>query len=272
MKTRIVTGVALAGVLIFSLIMRGWVFSCLWIAALCIALHELIFAFSTAGHRPVAWPSWVVLLLGIPVFMLVKSADSLLLLCLMLFVAFFSISVQVLFRHDPRLEDLLISILPMFMLLIPGLSMLGLLRIEDEYLSKLLMWLVFAIPTLGDAGAYFTGLKYGKKKLNPEVSPKKTIEGSLGGLLFSVLGAMAVYAVFAIIASSTLPPWWHILLLAIAGGIIEQAGDLFASLIKRHCGIKDFGTIFPGHGGMMDRLDSILFVAVLTLLYQMSFL
>ena len=155
MKTRIITGIALAAVLVFALIMGGWVFSCLWIAALCIALQELTFAFSKAGHRPIAWPSWAVLLLGIPVFMLVKSPDSLLLLYSMLFVAFFSISVQVLFRSDPRLEDLLISILPMFMLLIPGLSMLGLLRIEDKYLSSFFMWLVFAIPAMGDASVFY---------------------------------------------------------------------------------------------------------------------
>ncbi|MDO5022296.1 MAG: phosphatidate cytidylyltransferase [Eubacteriales bacterium] len=271
MKTRILTGISLASVLVFALIMRGWVFSCLWIAALCVALHELIYAFSKAGHRPVALPNWIMLLLGIPVFMLVQGVNSLILLSLMLFAAFFFVSIQVIFRSDPKLQDLLISILPMCMLLIPGLSMLGLLRIEDTYLSNMLMWIVFVIPTFGDAGAYFIGVKYGKTKLNPEVSPKKTVEGSLGGLVFSILGAMTVYAVFALMKAN-LPPWWHILLLAFTGSLVEQMGDLFASLIKRHCGIKDFGTIFPGHGGMIDRLDSVLFVAVLVFLYQVSFI
>ena len=64
------------------------------------------------------------------------------------------------------------------------------------------------------------------------------------------------------------PPLWHYILIGLIGGVVGQIGDLYASLVKRHCGIKDYGTIFPGHGGMMDRLDSTLFVAVLVYLYQ----
>lgn len=65
-----------------------------------------------------------------------------------------------------------------------------------------------------------------------------------------------------------MPPIWHFVIIGFVGGIAGELGDLFASLVKRHCGIKDYGNIFPGHGGMMDRLDSVLFVSVLIYLYQ----
>ena len=67
---------------------------------------------------------------------------------------------------------------------------------------------------------------------------------------------------------AALPPVWHYVLLGFVGGAVGQMGDLFASLIKRHCGVKDYGKLFPGHGGMMDRIDSVLFMAVLVYIYQ----
>lgn len=270
MKKRTITGILLAILLIFALVMRGWVFSLLWVGALCIALHELLYAFSLAGHRPVGLPNWVALLVGIPVFTFMQSKSSLYLLAVFVFCAFVAICIQVMFRSDPKIDDLLVSLLPMNMFLFPGLCMLSLLRIQEVALSKMLMWLVFVIPTITDVGAYHIGTKYGKTKLIPQISPNKTVEGALGGLLTGMVGAIVVYLV-ASSQNAALPPWWHILLLGFVGAILAQVGDLFASLIKRHCKVKDFGHIFPGHGGMMDRLDSILIVVVLIFLYQVKF-
>jgi phosphatidate cytidylyltransferase len=111
-----------------------------------------------------------------------------------------------------------------------------------------------------DTCAYFVGRSLGRRKLAPTLSPKKTVEGAVGGLL----GAMAVGAAFG--------AWIHLPLLhglavgAIAGGA-GQIGDLFESALKREIGIKDFGRIMPGHGGVLDRFDSLLFVAPLAYLY-----
>lgn len=267
MMTRIITGAALLVLLIFALLTGGWVFSVLWIAALCLAMYELYHAFIEAGHRPVTWPSWVCLIVSIPSFMLMQQTESLFLLVVTFCITFLVVAAIVMFRRDPHLEDLLISVMPITYVVIPGLSMLGLLRITPFLKQQMLMAAVFLIPVLGDAGAYFIGVRFGKTKLIPAVSPKKTVEGALGGLLFSVLGAVGVY-VGGGLASASLPPFWHFVLLGLAGGIVGQLGDLFASLVKRYCKVKDFGKIFPGHGGMMDRLDSVLFVAVLVYLYQ----
>jgi len=108
------------------------------------------------------------------------------------------------------------------------------------------------------------------------VSPKKTVEGSLGGLAGSVLAAVIIFLLSQWLCNKAtldlLPVWWQYPLLGLAGGFAGQMGDLFASLVKRHCGLKDFSDIFPGHGGMLDRLDSVLFMAVLMYCYRLFFL
>ena len=122
------------------------------------------------------------------------------------------------------------------------------------------------------AAAYFVGSRFGKRKLIPAVSPNKTVAGAVAGLIGSMLTALIIYGLtLAFMPSadvSLMPPIWHFVIIGFVGGIAGELGDLFASLVKRHCGIKDYGNIFPGHGGMMDRLDSVLFVSVLIYLYQ----
>lgn len=269
MMTRIVTGAALVFLLTVALVLGGWVFSCLWIATLLIAMHEIYHALSMAGHRPVAWPVWACLIVSIPTFLLLQETTSLYLMMTSFCIAFVVVAATVIFRTSPRLEDMLMSLMPLVYIVIPGLSMLGLLRVRPEAWQRILLTAVFCIPAMGDAGAYFIGIRFGTVKLSPIVSPKKTVEGALGGLLCSILAAVLVYLIGGALGGDVMPPFWHFILLGLFGGLVGQIGDLFASLIKRHCGIKDFGNIFPGHGGMLDRLDSVLFVTVLIYLYQM---
>ncbi|MFA4993274.1 MAG: phosphatidate cytidylyltransferase [Candidatus Omnitrophota bacterium] len=110
------------------------------------------------------------------------------------------------------------------------------------------------IVKLGDIGAFLVGSRWGKKPLMQHISPKKTVEGALGGLLFSVLGAL--------ISKPFLPfSYGQLLLIAISLGVLGQLGDLSESLLKRDCQIKDSGNIFPGMGGVLDQIDSLLFTA-----------
>lgn len=118
----------------------------------------------------------------------------------------------------------------------------------------LLIWYVLISVWVNDSLAYFVGSKCGKRKLIPNISPNKTIEGALGGLLGSII--------ISIIFLKNAYPHLHILVDVSIGfiiGVSAQIGDLAASSIKRHAGIKDFGKLIPGHGGIIDRLDSILF-------------
>ena len=112
-----------------------------------------------------------------------------------------------------------------------------------------------------DAFAYFTGVFIGKHKLIEDVSPKKTIEGSIGGIFFCTLS----FVLIGVITNKFFGTHANLVFLAVSGvivSIVSQVGDLIMSVIKRHYGIKDFGKIFPGHGGVIDRFDSVLIVSL----------
>ena len=122
--------------------------------------------------------------------------------------------------------------------------------------------LFFIIPWVCDAGAYFTGLKFGKNKLAPEISPKKTIEGAFGGAIFSIL-AVFVYN-FIYLKINNFSVKLNILILVIVtvlGIVFSIVGDLCMSVFKRQNNVKDFGNIIRGHGGVLDRFDSWLFIS-----------
>lgn len=121
-------------------------------------------------------------------------------------------------------------------------------------------WLLFPMFTVwaGDTGAYFAGRAFGRTKLAPRVSPKKTREGAVGGLVASVGGAYLAWWLLPFPAGMEA---WHVLAFAVPGAILGQVGDLCESVIKRSTGVKDSGTILYGHGGMLDRVDGLIFAA-----------
>jgi len=106
-----------------------------------------------------------------------------------------------------------------------------------------------------DSGAYFVGRKIGNRKLWPDISPNKTVEGFIGGIVFAVLFA-CVFQIFYPIA----PSYMMLIIVTIVASIVGQLGDLVESALKRHFGVKDSGNLLPGHGGILDRFDSLLFV------------
>lgn len=262
MTTRIITGACLTLFLIGVLAAGGWLFSALYMIFICFSMYEVFRAMAEAGHRPVQWPSWLCLLLSVPLFHYLGSVSLLLPLvagaCML-------IAAMVMFRSEPRLEDILMSSLPLACVLLPGMCMIGLQVVPERAQQLLLTILAFGIPLSGDTVAYFIGSRFGVRRLCPAVSPNKSLEGAAAGLAGSLIFSMIVFGVFSIFTK--MPPFWHCLVLGFLGGISGQLGDLFASLIKRHCGIKDFGSIFPGHGGVMDRLDSVYWATVVMYVY-----
>jgi phosphatidate cytidylyltransferase len=118
----------------------------------------------------------------------------------------------------------------------------------------------FIIAFVTDGGAYFTGVFFGKHRPFPYVSPKKTAEGCAGGIA-TVIAGMAVYGVILQYAGGIAVDFWALVLYGLVGGIVTELGDLAFSLIKREFGIKDYGNLLPGHGGMLDRFDSMIFAA-----------
>ncbi|MDE6619721.1 MAG: phosphatidate cytidylyltransferase [Lachnospiraceae bacterium] len=126
-----------------------------------------------------------------------------------------------------------------------------------------LVWMIFISSWISDTFAYLSGVLFGRHKLAPVLSPKKSIEGSVGG----IVGAALFGALFGAYMDSALGGGRFVLILAVVGGVgsvISQVGDLAASAIKRNHDIKDYGKLIPGHGGIMDRFDSVIFTAPIT--------
>ena len=127
------------------------------------------------------------------------------------------------------------------------------------------VFVTLALAWAADTGAYFAGRTFGKTPLFPRVSPKKTREGAVGGMI-------AVLVALAIIRTLALPHmgWGHVVALSLLGGPAGVIGDLVESAFKRASGVKDSGSILPGHGGILDRVDSLLFTAPVTYIYVTS--
>lgn len=266
MVKRIITGVVLIGILVTALVLGGWYFAVPFMAFIGIAIYEVYRAFREIGARLVTWPIYLFYILSIPLLTLkIGGGGALLALA---FGACLFVTVSVLFSREAALQSILYSILPMFIVLFPGMCTLGILVNDDRNIRLMLLILVFAVPLAGDTLAYFIGVIWGRHKLCEKVSPHKTVEGAVAGLVGSVLAGAIVMLFFRQVCAA---PWWHYLVLGLLGGVAGQAGDLFASLVKRTCGVKDFGTIFPGHGGILDRLDSVYWAAVVMYCYMLLF-
>lgn len=131
--------------------------------------------------------------------------------------------------------------------------------------GDLLLWLPFLTAWFTDTAAYFTGISIGKHKIFPTISPKKSLEGYIGG----ILGSSLLTTVFGILLSryNNNIDITNFIVIGLVCGIASELGDLAASYIKRHTGIKDFSNLIPGHGGILDRFDSILFTAPVVYYY-----
>lgn len=149
-----------------------------------------------------------------------------------------------------------------------GYAFSSFLQIYASGVSRAYLLLPFILSFACDTFAYFAGLTLGRHKLAPKVSPKKTVEGSIGGLA----GNMVCGLIFAFVMNRWFGgsiSYWPMAVLSLLCGVVAQIGDLSFSLIKREFGIKDYGKIFLAHGGVLDRFDSVLFVApVLAALVQ----
>lgn len=149
--------------------------------------------------------------------------------------------------------------LPPFYLGLP-LGTLTLLHAHEQGAQ----WVVLALTLafVGDTFAYAVGKKWGRHKLAVHISPNKTLEGALGGLAGSVLAGVVAHLWYLPEVS-----WIHGVILGLVGGVAGQAGDLYESLIKRGFAVKDSGQLIPGHGGVLDRMDAVIFTSIVTWLY-----
>ncbi len=168
------------------------------------------------------------------------------------------ILIYALFMTKRTLVDVCLSCFAM--LYIPFLLSFVLNTYYFDDIGTYAIWFILFGACLTDAFAYFVGVKFGRHKLCPNISPKKTIEGAIGG----IVGTTIVFVIYCSILNNYCGfsiQYWEMVVFGLVCSIFAQIGDLIASAIKRYVNTKDFGSFIPGHGGVLDRLDSVLFVA-----------
>lgn len=265
-KQRLLTGFILVAALLAVIAIGGWV--AVFAAAVCLAIgiYEELNVLRAGGYHPVWWTAFASLGLGAVLVMLHSPT----IILLVMTVLILCVQLCVMRRENPQLMDIMVSVLPMLTVALPGLCLISLLVTQPRALQLMLLLFVFTSSIGCDTLAYFVGSTVGGPKLCPHISPKKTISGAIGGMIGSVLFTLIVEVYFRIFAPQLFVgmPVYGTILVALIAGVAAQMGDLFASMVKRHCKVKDFGSIFPGHGGMMDRMDSILFTSIVIFCYR----
>ena len=223
------------------------------VGVLCV--HEMMDAASSIS-RPMRAVGYAFAILLYPAYEFVGGQTGVAILLTVGVMTVFTILVF----SGRSVVDGLFTVLPMAY---PGLffaSLLGLLCTPDAEISRFLMIIAFGSAIVTDSFAYFGGRLFGRHKLAEALSPHKTVEGAISGTVF---GTASVYAFGALLqgAFGVYLQSWVYLPLGLILSILGQVGDLSASSVKRRFGIKDFGKIMGEHGGAMDRLDSVLFIA-----------
>lgn len=262
MKKRILTAVLCLPILFLVLFFYDTVFFNIACAVICaMAVYELLHNTKYVTHRELLIPA-LLMACYLP-FSQTEPLSQFFRIAVMLFLALLLISMFV--KHAViTFQEVTTTF---FVALFVPYAFSSIVFIRNVLTSVALygIILVFSCSWICDAGAYFVGRALGKHKLAPTISPKKTVEGLIGGILSSVVvNLIFTYAYMAVLSGKGIETQIQPVLLLVVitlATFLGVAGDLNASIIKRQCGIKDFGDLLPGHGGVMDRFDSILFIA-----------
>ena len=259
MKRRIAVAVIFVPILFVVLFfLPPYVFAAV-VALICaVCAYELLHAIGMKGHeRAGIYTVFSAVLIPVGVYFditaLVFTAVSLVLLCLMF------VEAILVYKSKKQISLAQILIVVLAGALIP-LMLSSLISLKNMREGRLIVLLPIISAFITDAGAYFIGVFFGKKRPFLLVSPKKTVEGCIGGLATGTF-AMMVYGVILVFTTLHQVAFWALLLYGVIGGVLTELGDLAFSLIKREYDVKDYGRLLPGHGGMLDRFDSMVFTA-----------
>lgn len=251
MKQRVISGVFIFLITVSIIVVGSYLLKAACILINLYGSYEIV----KCARGKNDWP--IFLACAITSLLIYFFFDKALLFIIIEFLVLFTFSI---FDENRKIDDLSLIFL---MSIILGCTTYFMVYTRE--ISMPLLAYVFIICYLTDAIAYFVGSFFGKHKLNERVSPKKSIEGSIGGFV----GGMIISLIWAYLFNFFNVDKTIIIVSSILLPIVNQIGDLAYSLIKRHYGIKDFSNLIPGHGGLLDRLDSLTFVICLlgSLLY-----
>lgn len=285
MKTRILVAIPIAGLVLAAMLIQGWVLAAFAVCMALMAQYEIVRAFDASGHSVVRLTSYafsaalaVLFLLdfGTPPYWSIRWYDASTILSFMVAAVMVTL-ICAMFSRTQSFDGVSYTV---FTLAYPQLffacfyaMILSCCSGDDReaYIrTALALFILFIPPVLSDTVAYFWGRKFGKRKLCPSISPNKTVAGSVAGLAGGALGGLVVWFGVSAVAAPTFAltyGWACYIIMGAALAGISQLGDLAASYIKRHVGIKDFGKLLPGHGGILDRIDSTMFTMPVAALF-----
>ena len=260
MLKRVITGICIIAVSVPIIIFSNtWLFPiaialisvlCIYELAHCMGLHKNFFMIAPLYICGLAFPFLQ------RIFDNVIDVASIAIMAVIFYVSY--LFCYVIFSHGKIAYPDICTLGLTSLYILFSLNMIVYIRDYNGYIA----FFILIGSWVTDAMAYFTGRLFGKHKLAPDVSPKKTVEGSIGG---TVLGA-AIFVLTGFLidlfAENVTPNYIYLAISGIIIALVSQAGDLIMSVIKRHYKIKDFGNIFPGHGGMLDRMDSVFSVTL----------
>jgi len=257
MLTRILTGFFALLIFIPVLFLSDYIIFDIAIAfASFMGTFELLRCVKIMPKYVISAPSLFVAFL-IP--LIYRYVDNSVLMLIVIAYLFYLLYAAIFARKNNTTNDIALCFFSTFFVTI---SFTSIIVTRDLQYGDIIYLMIFIGAWSTDTFAYFTGRLFGKHKLIPDVSPKKTVEGAIGGVVFCVLAFILYGFIITKINKFNAEP--NYILLALAGvvtSIVAMLGDLSTSAIKRNYDVKDFGSIFPGHGGILDRFDSVMAVA-----------
>jgi phosphatidate cytidylyltransferase len=258
MKTRIITAaVAIPLLLLVLMVADKIVAAVVWGLMLAVAAYELLYGTGLIGEPRLIIYSCC-MAFAVTVWSYFGAVHAFFLLLVMVFVVL--LYAEMMISHV-RITFDKIGMCAMGGLVIPFL-LSSVIRILAMKVGRYVILIPFVVAFASDSGAYFCGMMFGRHKLSPVISQHKTIEGAVGGVFTAVL-AMVIYAV-VLHFNNFQVNFVNAMLYGILGSAAGVFGDLCFSVVKRQTGIKDYGNIIPGHGGILDRFDSMTVIAPIT--------
>ncbi|MGI6315898.1 MAG: phosphatidate cytidylyltransferase [Christensenellales bacterium] len=268
MLNRILIAAGLLVIAGVAILFRTYVLPVLIIVFGLICYYETYKAFQNIGISPNLWTGCAMILGMIPMYYALGEEGILILYMILTMMDL----IWPIFYPNRKYPDVVASVFLMFYPTFGFIALTMINAIEPAVLGTLGIAMATLIPSMSDIGALFIGKTFGRHKLAPDISPKKTIEGAVGGMICSILTGLLIGVIALTTNYFAGLALWEYLIIGFVCGMAAQIGDLTASALKRYTGVKDFGTVFMSHGGVMDRMDSILMgaVAVICLLKLMK--
>ena len=270
MKQRTITSAIILAIMLIVVLFSKYIIYPIVIALLAIsAIHEIQKVIGINKRYVISVPACIgaAIFPTVAYFVKVETAkDFLLILFASLFLYLLWLMAISIFSKGNISFKTISEVFASAAYVIVSFTALSLIRYLDRDCGVYAVVLVFIVAWVCDVFAYAVGMLIGKHKLIPEISPKKTVEGSIGGIVFSAFACIIYGLCLEIIVDGMTVNYVILGLIGAILSVVSQLGDLIASLIKREYGVKDYGKLFPGHGGVMDRFDSVLAVSTILLI------